>query len=160
MRCPNCGYENDEASFLCQQCNALLRPPARATEPPGTPPPVVPPTSASSAPIPLLPRAASRTRSQKVLWFIMGAVLGLIPAAIYAGGAAAYGMHGLSGNSLGTIAGPEWPTFGCYLIPVVFILMGIFLSIRRFRPLGYGLLAAAIISPVVVAVSCVAATKV
>jgi hypothetical protein len=136
--CPNCGYQNPDSDTTCGWCSRALPPPA---------------------PIPLS-RAASTTRTQKVLWFVLGVVLGLIPAAIYALGAAAYGLHGFYSNSFGAVAGPGWPTIGCYLLPVLFIITGIFLSVRRYRPLGYGLLAAAIISPVVVAVSCVAAPKV
>ena len=152
--CPHCGYQNEEAAAMCTWCQQPLPP-----RPPGVPGGRggVPGRLARPAPIPL-PRAAASPRGWYVRWFVLGAGLGLIPAAIYAFGAATYGLQGL--ESFGTVAGPGWPTIGCYLLPVLFLITGIFLSVRRFRPLGYGLLAAAIISPVVVAVSCVAAPKV
>lgn len=123
--CSNCGSENLDASYRCHHCNALLQP---------------------SAPI-ALPRAASTTRRQKVLSFVLGAALGLIPAAIIA-------LGGFAGQLYSGYLQPGWPFLGCLPFPVILIMMGMCLRRKALRPFGYGLLAAAIISPVVVGISC------
>jgi hypothetical protein len=82
---------------------------------------------------------------------LLGVMLGLIPAGIFALGASISGFY--------SNGGPGWPFLGCLLFPVVVIFMGIFLSRQDFRPLGYGLLAAAVISPVIVTISCSVATR-
>lgn len=128
--CPYCSYENPDSDTTCGWCSRALPPPT---------------------PIPL-PRAAARTRSQKVLRFVLGAVLGLIPAAIFAGGA-------FAGQLYAGYFQPGWPFLGCLLFPVALIIMGIAFSRQTLRPLAYGLLAAALISPIVIGISCNVAAK-
>lgn len=127
LPCPNCGYKNADEAETCLRCGSwLLEPdePEPADE------------FAEAAPIPL-PQAASMTRRQKVLAFLLGAVLGLVPAIIFA---------------IGTIN--SWGTIGCYLFLLILLIMGILLSQKETRAFGNGLLAAALISPIIVAISC------
>jgi hypothetical protein len=92
------------------------------------------------APIPL-PGAASAS-GRPVLPFVLGVGLGVVPALI---------------TAIANVS--SWGSSGCYLFVFMLILMGVFLSQKNTRAFGYGLLAAVLISPIIIVVSCTVAPR-
>jgi hypothetical protein len=131
--CPHCGYENDDTSDICLNCDRDLPPQAPLPEAPAAPEQHEAGEATATAPISLR-RADPSARGRQVVSFILGIAVGLVPAIIFA---------------IGTIN--SWGTAGCFLFVVVLVAMGICLSQRESRTFGYGLLAAAVISPIIVA---------
>lgn len=148
--CPNCGYTNDDASFLCQQCNALLRPRAAPAQPPApaSTPPAAPAAPAPQAPLPLPARRMSETW-RKTLQFFLGLGVGLLPVLflfLTIGSA-----NSASNRDVTTVLADS----GIVLSIVAFIAMIACLIIPRVRFVGYGLLTIVLLSLIVGCISCV-----
>ena len=130
--CPNCGYENDDSGDVCVHCDRALPVPATSGSPDTPEQPGATETAAPTA----VPGAAA-VSGKRATSFLLGAGVGLVPAVLFA---------------IGTIN--SWGIIGCFLFVLVLLMMAIFLSQRDARTFGYGLLAAVLISPIIVAISC------
>lgn len=161
--CPSCGHANPAGSPQCAQCGRSLVTDAAASLPPaGTPtasavPP--PPVPFPGGPVPVPPGAVPYgvpipmhppvPRGHNVGFFFLGLGAGILAVLL-----AIFGTSYLSSSQYGFSA-PGLTYLGC--IPAVAALVGMIvcLSIRKYRFIGYGLLAVVVGAPVIFAISCI-----
>jgi hypothetical protein len=164
--CPSCGYENDETAAVCIQCNRTLsRDPGSVTplKPPDLPgeftsSPEQEASSSAEAPRapyqtapPLMIRPAQGDQHRKQ--YFLGLGFGFIPLAVFL---IVVGFAQRLTNATGSSTAVLIALLVCLLLYLAEIIATIvFLTIARWRYVGYGLLTAVLVTPVAGSIGCV-----
>lgn len=137
--CPNCGYRNANRAETCLRCDYWLAEPAEESARWKAPEPAASVGSGPVAPLPFSRADTAIRVGRDLLFFILG--VGLCPATLFA--ASLLNRPGSANGGIMSLL-----ALGVLSLAVILLIP------RQTRFIGYGLLAAAFIFPIVVAIAC------
>lgn len=137
--CPDCGYNNVEEAETCLRCGCLLVEPVDMPELQDEPELAASVGFAPLAPLPFSRVDTAIRVGRAMLLFVLG--VGLCPAILVAVSVL---------NPPGSANGGIIPLLA---LSVLFLAVILLIS-KQTRPIGYGLLAAAFMFPIVIAIAC------